>query len=144
MKKNLVAALLFAIFVAGPAAYLLSDRKPPYEYLSGDIIPPDPMVGNQISVHWRVRINRYCPGWVQREITDRRGYVWFNAGGPVKNITPVSKGEVADIVNTLELPRMLGAGVSKYQAHVVYQCNWLQHWFLPIRVSTPVLTFEIR
>lgn len=143
MKKNVIAACGFAILIAGPLAYLLSDRTHPYEYLSGDVLPPDPSTGSQISIHWRVRYNRFCPGWVQREITDRRGYVWFNVGSAVKQIAPVTPGHEADIVNTMELPRQLGPGPATYRAYVSYRCNFLQSWVWPITVSTPALPFEI-
>lgn len=143
MKKNLICAILVAIFIVGPLTYLLSDRGAPYEYLSGEVLPPVPHVADQISIHWRVRVNRFCPGWVQRDITDKRGYVWRNTGGPVKIIPPVKQGAVVDIVNTLDLPRQLGPQSASYQAHVCYRCNPLQRWW-PICVSTPRLEFAIQ
>lgn len=144
MLKNLIWAIVVALIVVGPVTYFLADRQHPYEYVYGEVLPPDPNTGSQISIHWRVRFNRFCPGWVQRDITDRRGYVWRNVGGPVKNIPAPAKDEYADIVNTLELPRQLGMGPATYQAHVTYRCNWLQRWFWPISVSSPKLLFEIK
>ena len=144
MKRTIIAAFIFAIGIVGPVAYFLSDRRLPYEYLFGEVLPPMPAVGGQISIHWRVKINRYCPGWVQRTIIDEHGYRWYNIGGPVKNIMPVKRGDEADVVNTLELPRMLSAGPATYLAHVTYHCNWLQRWFWPITVDTPALQFTIK
>lgn len=143
MRTTVIAAVLFALGVAGPSAYLLADRIQPYEYLSGEVLPPDPKMGGQVSVHWRVKVNRFCHGWVQRNITDQRGYVWHNAGTPVKDLYWVKPGDLADIVNTFELPRQLGAGPTTYQAHVEYRCNWLQKLVWPIRVATPVLHFDV-
>lgn len=142
--KSVLKSAIVAFLVVGPVTYFLFDREPPYEYLSGEVFPPDPEIGSQISVHWRVKFNRFCPGWVQRDITDRRGYVWHNVGTPVKNILHAINGAEADIVNSFELPRQLGIGPAHYQAHVSYRCNWLQNWVWPILVSTPVLSFEIK
>lgn len=144
MIRNTIAAVVFAVGAVGPLAYLLADRTLPYEYLSGEVLPPDPEIGHQISIHWHVRVNRFCPGWVQRDIIDRRGYVWHNVGGPVRDITPVTPGSETHIVNTIELPRQLGVGPAEYQAHVTFKCNPLQRLFWPIHVSLPRLPFVIR
>lgn len=145
MRKLIPAVAVAIIGVAAVLFYMAVDRHPPYDYIRGEVLPPDPVVGGQISVHWRVRVNRYCPGWVERYITDRRGYIWHNIGTPVKDIRPVAPGQKSDIINTFDLPRQLGQGPATYQARACYSCNPLQEWARwPICVDTPKVLFEIR
>jgi hypothetical protein len=123
--------------VLAVAFYMAVDREPPYVYLEGDVFPLDPPAGSQVAIHWHVHAKRYCPGWVERTITDQRGYLWRNIGGPVR---PNAERD-SHIVNTIDLPRGL-SGPAHYQAHVCYRCNPL-HKFWPICVHTPVLPFTI-
>lgn len=136
MICRIVAPMI--IGVAGVLFYFAIDRDPPYEYIEGNIYPDHPQAGSQIAVHWHIRAKRFCPGWVERNITDRRGYVWHNIGGPVR---PNAERE-AHIVNTIELPRTLGPGPTTYSARVCYQCNPLHH-FWPLCVRTPPIKFDV-
>lgn len=136
LKCNLAAAVIFT--VVGTLFYLAIDRAPPFEYVSGEVLPPSPPAGGQISIHWHLRINRVCPGWVEREIVDHRGYIWRNAGSAVR----VASARDEDVVNTLELPHALGPTRAKYVANICFVCNPL-HRVWPICVRTPELPFEI-
>lgn len=138
---NIAAACIIATI--GAVFWMAIDRDPPYEYLAGEILPPEPPIGTQVSVVWHVKVRRFCPGWVQRDVTDQRGYLWRNIGSPVKDISGVKPGDEVHLVNTFELPKQLGAGPATYQANVRYHCNPLQRWW-PIYVSTPKLWFEIK
>jgi hypothetical protein len=143
VKCNIAAA--FIVGCIGLLFWMAVDRKQPYQYLEGNVLPSDPAVGSQVSIHWHVRVHRFCPGWVERNVTDARGYLWHNIGTPVKDIRSVIVGAEAHIVNTFELPRQLGQGPAHYQARVCYTCNPLQRWARwPICVVTPRLPFEIR
>jgi hypothetical protein len=119
--------------------YMAIDRDPPYEYLAGNILPDTPHVGEQIAIHWHIKAHRFCPGRVARNITDQSGYIWRNKGGPVRE----NREQLAHIVNTIDLPKNLGAGPATYFADVCYRCNPL-HRIWPLCVRTPELKFEIR
>lgn len=141
-KCNIIAAMLFGVI--GLIFYMAVDRKPPYAFISGQVIPDVLPSGEQISIHWRVQVHRFCPGWVERNVTDENGWTWRNVGTPVRQVTVDAHG-FSDIVNTLELPKRIPRGRASYSAFVCYVCNPLQRWAKwPICVVTPKLPFEVK
>lgn len=141
---NLTLAGLFALIIVAPITYLVTDRSPPYVYLSGEVVPPEAGAGDELSVYWTVKINHFCPGWVERYVTDHRGYMWRNIGSPVKSLLADKPGNTALIANTFQLPRGIGAGDAIYQAHVCYRCNTVQDHLWPLCLWTPQLKFVVK
>lgn len=137
-----MACRIIAPVVIGMIAvlfYMAIDRDPPYVYLEGEVLPQEAEPGSQIAIHWHIKANRFCPGWVERFIVDQRGYVWRNVGSPVRSNTQRD----SHIVNTVELPRTLGAGPAMYRARVCYECN-PTHSIWPLCVDPPELPFRIK
>lgn len=136
VRCNISACIIFG--VAAYLFYMIIDRDPPYVWAEGDISPNPASIGGEVAVHWKIKANRFCPGWVHTQLTDHRGYIWSNKGHPVYNVT-----KDGDLVNTLALPRTLGPGEIIYMAVVCYQCNMLQYKW-PICVRTPEIRFMVQ
>lgn len=135
MRFTIIVSAL--VFVALPMFWLL-DNAPPYAWEAGEVIPDPALDGSQISVHWRMKIARVCPGVIQRQIIDARE--------EVHNYDPVLAAAPEDVSRefwvTFQLPKGLPRGVSRYRVHASYACNPLQHWW-PLRVTTPELSFTL-
>lgn len=127
-----------AIGATAALFYMVIDREPPYEYIEGSVHPDNPRAGDQISIHWHIKVKRFCPGWVDRFIVDGDDYVWRNTGGPVRS----NLRHDSHIVNTVELPKTISPGLARYRAHVCYQCNPL-HRVWPLCVAPPDIPFRI-
>ncbi len=116
----------------------MADNQPPYSW-HGATVHPDPAPeGAQISVCWKMVVNRICPGLIQRQIID--------AHGEVHNYDPVSAVSAEDVRDpfcvTFRLPLGLPPGPSRYRAHAAYYCNPLQYVW-PLRVATPEVSFTL-
>lgn len=146
---------LIILPLLGGAAYvgvLIGDRLPPYVHDYGTITPAQPNEGDQVNVEWKMKkVNRICPGWIQRQIYDRDGALACNY-----DIQPAIRREQLYGQQTSGSPDRLSRsftlcsraipGPAKYRAYTCYQCNWLQETF-PTKLSicgyTPDVDFMI-
>lgn len=130
--------ILFALLFVALPMYWVLDNAPPYAWESGEVVPDPAPDGSQVSVHWRLKIARICPGVIQRQIIDARE--------EVHNYDPVLAAAREDVNPefwvTFKLPLGLPLGISKYRVHASYACNPLQRWW-PIRVTTPEIPFTL-
>lgn len=143
MKLTIFASLLVSSFLIAPAAYMLSDNQPPYEYDAANsyIIPTTTPAGRQMSVHWAfTRVNRVCPGTLTRFVVDEAtGYRFSYDPVPV-----ALASEIGDNVlnRTFFLPPGLVPGWKTYYSEMHFACNPLQRIY-PLVVRTPRLRFEV-
>jgi hypothetical protein len=76
LSRNLPAAF-FAVAIFAPVLWMVLDRDPPYERVSGEIIPSTPAPGEFITVKWRIKVNKWCrpytPNNVSRQIITSDG-----------------------------------------------------------------------
>lgn len=123
--------------VFGTFAYLLADNQLPYEWESGYVKPNPAPNGSQISVCWKLRIKRFCPGTIQRQIIDSRD--------EVHNYDPILAADEVDVGDpfcvTFKLPAGLSPGIDRYRVHATYYCNPLQYVW-PLRATTPEIPFS--
>lgn len=137
MKKQWIFGSIIALLL-GFLSFMVFDSAPPYEWDGGEVHPDPAPDGAQISVCWKLRINRICPGTIQRQIIDSRA--------EVHNYDPVLAAAKEDVSAhfcvTFALPLGLPRGPAKYRVHAAYACNPLQYVW-PIRVTTPEITFTL-
>lgn len=126
------------MLLLGAFAYMAADNQPPYGWETGEVIPDPAPDGATVSIHWRFKVHRVCPGIVQRQIID--------AQDVVHNYDPVPAASVRDVTPdfwvTFTLPTGLPPGPSKYRVHAEYYCNPLQYIW-PIHVTTPEIIFTL-
>lgn len=127
----------------GWIGWMLLDRQTPYVYFAEEsYVTPDPAPdGGRVTVDWKLRINRLCPGSSLRTLADAdtgRTVVTYDA-------TPIIQAvQISDerLVRTFVLPRGLPPLVS-YRSTICFRCNALQAFF-PLCQSTPTLTFRVK
>lgn len=148
--RALITLPFFA--AAGYVGILVGDSVPPYEHDYGTITPSNPIEGDQVTVEWTMRkVNRVCPGWVQRQIYDKDGALTCNydlqpAIRRDQLYSQQGSGPVDRLSRSFTLCAKATAGPAKYRAYTCYQCNWLQEMY-PSRLSvcqyTPDVHFMI-
>lgn len=125
-------------FVFGLFSFWISDNQPPYDWADGWVKPNPAYDGSQVNVCWKLRIKRFCPGMIQRQIVDARE--------EVHNYDPVPAADKVDVYDpfcvTFRLPKGLPQGLARYRVHATYSCNPLQ-FIWPLRANTPELPFTI-
>jgi len=125
---------------------MAADNQPPYEYDAANsyIVPSIANDGDQLTVRWKIKVNRICPGSNSRVLFDRQTGVVLASYDP----TPAAvSASIKDgyLNRTFLLPRgALPSGEIGYRATVCYQCNLLQKFVKPLCVTTPELTFRVR
>lgn len=141
MRVFWVAGLNLAA-ILGLFAYMLADNQPPYTYFGDEsyIIPQRASPGHQVSVHWKIKVNRLCPGAIVRTIVDARtgARTSYDPTPAIVTIRP----EDTSLDRTFMLPEGMGAGRKLYRANAEYVCNPLQRIW-PLKVQTPDLMFEV-
>lgn len=124
-------------------AWMMADNEPPYIYdQESSRIAPDPAPqGAMVTADWNLKkVNRVCPGTVQRFFRDA------NTKRMVATLdtTEVSRAvKVGDnsLPRSFQLPPNLPARV-EYSALVCFECNPLQQRF-PLCIMTPTITFGV-
>ena len=145
MKRFWIAGVGIAC-VTGWLAFMAADNQPPYEYDAANsyIVPSIANDGDQLTVRWKIKVNRICPGSNSRVLFDRQTGVVLASYDP----TPAAvSASIKDgyLNRTFLLPRgALPSGEIGYRATVCYQCNLLQKFVKPLCVTTPELTFRVR
>lgn len=124
----------------GIAGFLSADNKPPYSYNAAkSYIKPDPAgAGRQVTIHWEVKNNRYCPGFITRSIIDAKTKVIVSYD-PFPAL--FEEGEHF-IDRSFYLPDSIEPGIKIYRVNGVYFCNILQRLW-PLKVQSPDIFFEI-
>jgi hypothetical protein len=127
----------------GWLGWMMLDRELPYAYFADEsFVTPDPAPdGGRVTVDWRLRVNRLCPGSSLRTLTDvdtGRTVVTYDATPIIQSV------RIADdhLTRTFMLPRGLPPRVG-YRSLICFRCNVLQALF-PLCQSTPTLTFNVK
>lgn len=136
--------------VSAAVAFMLADTEAPYTY-HGDksfILPEFAEGGDQMTVYWRVTINRRCDGFTQRVLFDPRTGVILSTYDaapmvPKANIVREVDGDGPYLVRTFLLPQVIQKGKIGYRSAVCYSCNPLRRW-VPVCIFTPDLFFEVK
>jgi hypothetical protein len=137
-----IVAFAFCAFVIAPIAYMLMDRQRPYDWLAGEIVPPIPHPGGEVSVKWTMKTYRYCEGVINRQVVDSHNVVWGYDARPSALADQLDANSV--LVRTFRLPENISPGPARYSAHACYTCNPLQRIAWPICVRTPDVHFVIQ
>lgn len=132
-----VSAVLAAALFVGLPGFFAFDNEPPYSYLEGTVFPDPAPEASQITVHWKLKMNRMCPGAVQRQLIDSRGLTHTYDAAPAATSASVRDGY---LLRTFLLPQNMPRGLTKYRANVCYVCNPLQLFF-PLCKTTPEISF---
>lgn len=135
---KLVAVVAAVLFVGLPGFYAF-DNEPPYTYLDGTVFPDPAPEASQITVHWKLKVNRICPGAVQRQLIDSHGLAHSYDATPAAIAGSVRDGY---LLRTFLLPQNMPRGLTKYRANVCYVCNPLQVFF-PLCRTTPEISFTL-
>lgn len=136
LSKTIIACIV-ALFVAW-FCWMAFDNTAPYAWEGGEVHPDPAPDGAQVSIHWKMRINRVCPGIIQRQIIDAREVI--------HNYDPVPAASGRDVSTdfwvTFKLPMGMPPGPSKYRVHASYYCNPLQ-FIWPLHITTPEIVFTL-
>lgn len=139
MKRARILILVPLLGIGAYIGVLLGDRLPPYEHDYGTITPANPTEGDQVTVEWTMRkVNRICPGWVQRQIYDKDGSLVCNydTQPAIRREQLYSQQDSATpdrLSRSFTLCSRATAGPAKYRAYTCYQCN-------PLQVAVPYLS----
>lgn len=137
-RNFIIAVISVACFAP---IWMLLDRTPPYTGHQGEVVPAEPRAGEWMTVAWTVKVNRVCPGTIQREVVDAKRVVWNY------DVQPAIRREQLTDENRLHrsfiLPTGASPGPARYRARTCYRCNPLQAWW-PICSWTPEIPFTIR
>ena len=117
------------------------DNVAPYEYLSGFVTPDPAKEGGRVTLIWQIRVNRICPGSVQRILSDEITGISVAAYDPLPSAQTVQMGDT-ELRKTFLLPDELPAIVG-YDAKVCFRCNALQYVF-PLCFPTPHVSFRVK
>jgi len=127
------------MFLTASLVFMWFDTTLPYEFDASQskiTLSPAEGGGMQISVEWKAKVNRVCPGTKTRELFDP------TIRPPVRLAIYDPESTEDRQVRTFKLPRRISAGLIGYRAHLSYKCNWLQRFF-PLEYDTPDLFFEL-
>lgn len=138
---------LFGILLCGMSAwvaYMIADVEPPYVYYGEEsyIIPSSAEKGEQMVVHWKVKQNRYCPGYTVRQLFDPKTtaiIATYDTAqmAPVNSVSPEGY-----LIRTFTLPRAISSGRTGYRTVVCFSCNPLRR-LVPVCEMSPYLYFNI-
>lgn len=145
-RKTLgVACALGLVF--GACAFMYLDTVPPYEFdVSQSYIVPDPAEdGQQITVNWKVKENRICPGVNYRTLIDPKTRAVVATYDPVAALTRMEGEDLSGgyLRRTFLLPAGPLPAEMDYRARTCFSCNPLQRLY-PFCVQTPLLRFRIK
>lgn len=128
--------------ILGLASFLLADNQPPYDYIvNQSYVRPDPAHGGQqVTVHWELKVKRICPGIIIRTIVDAKTKASVSYD-PTPAAATVRIGDTS-LERTFFLPAAILPGPKLYRVNAQYICNPLQHLW-PLKVQTPDLVFEV-
>ena len=119
---------------------IVYDRRPPLEYIAGEVIPERPHPGQDITARWTANWSRLCEAVVSREIVGSdlivRPYLKFNLRIPTR------LG-----IQTRDAPFALGdtlpLGLTAYHATLRFHDCGLTSWLWPITLNQPPLYFQV-
>lgn len=136
------SAAIALMVSAGFISFLLADNQPPYEYdVDKSYIKPNPALpGRQVTVHWALKVNRPCKGFIVRSIIDAKTRVIVSYD-PIASLGRPPNEQYME--RTFYLPENIESGTKIYRVNGEYSCNILQR-FWPLKVQTPDLYFEIQ
>lgn len=128
--------------ILGLLAFMIADNQPPYTYFADGsyLIPERAAPGHQISVHWKIKVNRLCPGAIVRTVVDARTGARMSYD-PTPAMVTIQMGD-SSLDRTFLLPQGMGPGRKLYRANAEYVCNPLQRIW-PLKVQTPDLFFDV-
>lgn len=144
-KQHIIAAIVSTI-VFTPLTWFMMDREPPYERVSGEILPPDPKPGDYVEVSWQIKVNRQCRRDQRRNVTrtiiDSIGKITdFDA---VEGVYGGGRFTEGDTLNRgFYLPQTIDPGPAIYKSTACFACNPIQYLW-PICISHPHINFTIR
>lgn len=123
-------------------SWMWVDNELPYTYFPDEsAITPNPALdGGQVTVNWKIKVHRSCPGTSQRMMLDgktRRQVATYDATPAVTSVTTADQ----NLVRTFMLPSGLPPEVI-YKSNIGFECNLLQKIF-PLRQVTPELRFRV-
>ena len=138
--KVMSAVTIFAII--GPVAFMAFDNELPYTYDEklSHIIPDTASPGDRVTVAWKIKVNRICPGIVERQLVDSRGVRHSYDVLPARrDIKLTDEWITKDVL----LPVGLPPGDSIIYSVVFCACNPLQRIW-PLRMETTKIHFTIK
>lgn len=141
-KVHLSAALI-AVFVAGPTAYLVIDREPPFHLSGFETLPKEIVAGSIYRISLTItRLNeKDCSGRVTLQVVDSTfpGRVWVDEIRPsVLSAQEFSKGPVPVVGRGRIMPALIPPGPVRIRTAMTFRCNFT-HWLWPIKVEYPEL-----
>lgn len=123
-------------------AVMLLDGIDPYEYDTdySKVLPNPAKMGDTVTVEWKIKVNRICPGTTSRVLRDAKTNVVVAVYDEVPIATNIGYGDTK-VIRTFPLPTGL-TGEVKYRSTLCFKCNFVQK-FIPLCMQTPELPFRI-
>jgi hypothetical protein len=148
-RRQAAIAMFVSVAFIAPVLWGVLDREPPYDRVSGEILPRDPAPGDNIEVHWNVRTRKTCgPSStfsVTRQIVDSQKVVWSFDSSPSTfgRERPEHSEHVSQIVRLIMLPQSIAPGAAIYRSRACFSCNPFQYAW-PVCIDMPEIQFTIR
>ncbi len=146
--RSFRARIFLAIFpttIALVVGHFATDRQHPYDFFVEEsyVEPPTGSRGQEMTINWKVKEHRVCPGIVERQLVDPKTDVLIAVYDPAP--TDTRGAEDGWLRKTFRVPKDIQAGTLAYQAKLTYHCNWLQKLMpaIAIRYTIPRLTFYV-
>jgi hypothetical protein len=131
--------------IALVVGHFATDRQHPYDFIVEEsyVEPPTGERGHKMTINWRVKEHRLCPGTIERQLVDPATGVLIAVYDPAPADTVGSEG--GWLRKSFMVPKDIQSGTLAYQSKLTYQCNWLQKLvpFLAIRYTTPRISFYV-
>ncbi len=146
-QRQAIIAVFVSVGFIAPVLWWAMDRAPPYDRISGEVLPLEPMPGDQIQVHWTIKTHKMCgpsaANNVTRQIVDSQKIVWSFDTSPSTfgRLLPVDNPD--RIVRIIMLPQSVAPGPATYRSRACFACNPLQYIW-PVCVDKPEIPFTIR
>lgn len=143
-RTQIIVGLVLSVFTS-VFAYMLFDTEPPYTYdATRSFIEPDRASGgDELTANWKVKVNRFCPGTMQRQLFDPKTGAIISTYDAVPMAPAGFVGPDGYLRRNFMLPRAISKGRTGYRVNLCFACNPLQKQY-PICTVTPDLFFEVR
>lgn len=147
-RQHVAAGATCALLAAFTYWAVVIDRRPPLEFVSGEITPARVNLseGGLYQPVWHLKIWRKCDGTTYRRIVDGRRVVHIIEPQPTlaARLAPRFAGDIVRVAGRPQgLPLAAAPGSALFIASIEFTgCAWWHtHW--PIVVHLPELPFEI-
>jgi len=137
LARNVIAAIAALLIVSG-VSYLIFQRQPPHNIISGVTVPREIPRGTEYHIQWELNtLPPQCPGTIYFFLTDSSMRTW------VESPRQASFGLLPGGTKYVEgsphiMPKGISLGEVSINIVVRYVCDWSQLLF-PVELKYPTI-----